>query len=145
MRQALDAAVDRFAGSTPAIRQFRSALGEADEEIFDQFLAAIVLGDEQLDEAARHAASGNPQGGRPLDLLEQERRQLEGELAASADPVQQRQLMDRLEQVTVEAAWKHLLPIYLPAAHQVGAEHAEPDAATLSAYPLPPPPKPRRR
>lgn len=144
-RLALDSRVRSLISGTQEIAHFRQALAEADETIFDQFLVAIVAGTEELDEAVQQAAAGSRAGARPLAQLDQERRQLEAQLAATSDPAQQRQLMDQLEQVNAEAAWGHLLPIYLPAAHAIGAEYAEPDAATLGAYPLPPPPpKPRR-
>lgn len=144
-RLMLDSQVMQLINGTPALKQMRLALDEADEEIFDQFLVAIVTGTEELNEAVQQAAAGSSAGAGPLAQLDQERRQLEAQLAATPDPVQQARLMDRLEQVSAEASRGHLLPIFVPAAHAIGAEHAEPDPATLAAYPLPPPPKPRRR
>jgi hypothetical protein len=144
-RRMLDMKVKSLISGSREIGALRQALGNADEEIFDLFLVAIITGTEALDEAAQQAAAGSSAGARPLAQLDQERKQLEAQLAATPDPAQQRRLMDQLELVNTEASWGHLLPIFIPAAHAIGAEHAEPDQATLGAYSLPPAPKPRRR
>jgi hypothetical protein len=70
-------------------------------------------------------------------VLNAERKALETSLAAETDPKRSEELRRKLEEVATDTAWKHLRPILIPLAQQLGAEYAVPNQTTLQRYALP--------
>lgn len=144
-RQQLLLRVSQLQQGTPVLAKFRNGLSDADEAMFDQFLVALLVGTESLQAEVEKARSGSGRNVPPLAELHEERLRLEGLLAAVTDDTQRARLLGQLEKVADTAAWEYLQPIFIPAAQRIGAEHAEPDPASLKAHPLPPAPKPPRK
>ena len=110
-------------------RSFRDSLPPQEVGTFDLFLMAMMAGTRQLDEGIARAQAGNA-----LETLESRRLELEASAASAADPSAAGALREQATQLAIEASWGHLRPIYLPAVAQIGAEHAQPDAATLKQH-----------
>jgi hypothetical protein len=110
-------------------REFRERLPEKEQPVFDLFLLAMLVGTSQMEQAVAEASANNALAG-----LDAKRQQLEVQLAAATDPAAAKVLRDELTQVSIEASWKYLKPILIPAALQLGAEHASPSPATLKQF-----------
>ena len=110
-------------------RAFRDGLPDDDQAVFDLFLVAMMAGTNQLDAAVAEAQAGGA-----LAALDAQRRQLEAQLQTTPDPAAAKSLRDQIAQVSLEASWKFLKPILIPAAMQLGAEHGQPDQATLKRH-----------
>jgi hypothetical protein len=122
--------------------EFRQKLSKTDQAVFDLFLNALIVGTKNLDEAVSLANTGRPALGgareiRALQVLNAERKALETSLAAETDPKRSEELRRKLEEVATDTAWKHLRPILIPLAQQLGAEYAVPNQTTLQRYALP--------
>lgn len=110
-------------------RDFRDLLPGPEVPVFDLFLMAMIAGTQQIEAAVAHAQATGA-----LAALEARRVQLEAQAAAASDPDAARALREQAAQLAVEASWRYMKPILVPAAVQLGAEHAEPDADTLKRH-----------